>query len=243
MSGPLPTFHAPRRASAGHPTVARGAAARPLRRTGRVASARIALPRRIVDSVIAPGWSYPLCACSEFAPAHRPLRVRPHWRRRRCRTGTPTPSVPRTYGKRWIKCSNQNLDEAARSNAASGRPCIRYHGIITSGGAADSRGTAVRRCGGRARSSRGGERAACSRQHLPGSRAQIAVSGCDMTLAFSAYDSVFALLDCLAACQSHVIINSVAHLFKLSLHLAAGVRHLGRLGHVFVKLILAERII
>ena len=64
-----------------------------------------------------------------------------------------------------------------------------------------------------------------------------------MTLAFSAYDSVFALLDCLAACQSHVIINSVAHLFKLSLHLAAGVRHLGRLGHVFVKLILAERII
>ncbi len=77
----------------------------------------------------------------------------------------------------------------------------------------------------------------------PGSRAQIAVSGCDMTLAFSAYDSVFALLDCLAACQSHVIINSVAHLFKLSLHLAAGVRHLGRLGHVFVKLILAERII
>ena len=39
MSGPLPTFHAPRRASAGHPTVARGAAARPLRRTGRVASA------------------------------------------------------------------------------------------------------------------------------------------------------------------------------------------------------------
>lgn len=136
---------------------------------------------------------------------------------------------------------DQNLDEAARSNAASGRPCIRYHGIITSGGAADSRGLrSLRRT---ARSSRGGERAACSRQHLPGSRAQIAVSGCDMTLAFSAYDSVFALLDCLAACQSHVIINSVAHLFKLSLHLAAGVRHLGRLGHVFVKLILAERII
>ena len=55
--------------------------------------------RTVVDSVIAPGWSYPLCACSEFAPAHRPLRVRPHWRRRRatgCRTGTPTPSVPRT---------------------------------------------------------------------------------------------------------------------------------------------------
>jgi len=202
--------------------------------------------RTVVDSVIAPGWSYPLCACSEFAPAHRPLRVRPHWRRRRCRTGTPTPSVPRTYGKRWeIKCSNQNLDEAARSNAASGRPCIRYHGIITSGGAADSRGLRSLRRTARLRGRRGGvhERAACSRQHLPGSRAQIAVSGCDMTLAFSAYDSVFALLDCLAACQSHVIINSVAHLFKLSLHLAAGVRHLGRLGHVFVKLILAERII
>ena len=99
--------------------------------------------RTVVDSVIAPGWSYPLCACSEFAPAHRPLRVRPHWRR-----ATPTVAEPvrrlrasaRTYGKRWIKCSNQNLDEAARSNAASGRPCIRYHGIITSGGAADSRG-------------------------------------------------------------------------------------------------------
>lgn len=137
---------------------------------------------------------------------------------------------------------DQNLDEAARSNAASGpamHTVSRYNYV--GGRCGPSRGLrSLRRT---ARSSRGGERAACSRQHLPGSRAQIAVSGCDMTLAFSAYDSVFALLDCLAACQSHVIINSVAHLFKLSLHLAAGVRHLGRLGHVFVKLILAERII
>ena len=129
--------------------------------------------------------------------------------------------------------------EVERSQRPAMHTVSRYNYV---GGRCGLAGTAVAAedC---ARSSRGGERAACSRQHLPGSRAQIAVSGCDMTLAFSAYDSVFALLDCLAACQSHVIINSVAHLFKLSLYLAAGVRHLGRLGHVFVELILAERII
>ena len=131
--------------------------------------------------------------------------------------------------------------EVERSQRPAMHTVSRYNYV---GGRCGLAGTAVAAEVGRtARSSRGGERAACSRQHLSGSRAQIAVSGCDTTLAFSAYDSVFALLDCLAACQSHVIINSVAHLFKLSLHLAAGVRHLGRLGHVFVKLILAERII
>ena len=129
--------------------------------------------------------------------------------------------------------------EVERSQRPAMHTVSRYNYV---GGRCGLAGT-VRSLRRTARSSRGGERAACSRQHLPGSRAQIAVSGCDMTLAFSAYDSVFALLDCLAACQSQVIINSVAHLFKLSLHLAAGVRHLGRLGHVFVKLILAERII
>jgi len=130
--------------------------------------------------------------------------------------------------------------EVERSQRPAMHTVSRYNYVGGRCGLAGDCGASLRRT---ARSSRGGERAACSRQHLPGSRAQIAVSGCDMTLAFSAYDSVFALLDCLAACQSHVIINSVAHLFKLSLHLAAGVRHLGRLGHVFVKLILAERII
>ena len=148
MSGPLPTFHAPRRASAGHPTDARGAAARPLRRTGRVASARIALPRRIV--------AQSSIRLSRRVGHIRSVRVRSSPPRTGRYALDPTGDADGAEPVRRLRASRGHTvngglnvririsDEAARSNAASGRPCIRYHGIITSGGAADSRGLRTR---------------------------------------------------------------------------------------------------